>query len=115
MALDVHPAFEPYARAILKALQRLDPSYVATSTRRSEREQRALYEAWKAGKHPLTVAPPGCSKHQVGFAIDIARGKVDPLRDPYLALVGRKWRALGGEWGGERDPVHFGLPGKLCR
>lgn len=115
MRLDLHPRFLPYAEAILKALQRLDPSFIATSSRRSEREQRALYEAYKAGKHPLTVAPPGCSKHQLGFAVDIARGKVPPLADPYLAAVGRRWRQLGGEWGGEKDPVHFALPGRLCK
>lgn len=113
--MDLHPAFEPYARAILKALQRLDESFVATSSRRSYREQAALYAAWKAGKHPLTVAPPGCSKHQLGFAIDIARGKVRPLEDPFLHEIGRRWRAMGGEWGGEKDPVHFALPGRLCR
>jgi hypothetical protein len=112
---DLHPAFEPYAAAILKALQSLDPSFVVTSTVRSKRAQEALYAAYRAGKHPLTVARPGCSKHEGGWAVDIARGKVPPLQDRYLHLVGQKWRSLGGEWGGEKDPVHFALPGKVCQ
>ncbi len=28
-----------------------------------------------------------------------------------LAEVGRVWISWGGEWGGNRDPVHFQLPG----
>lgn len=112
--MDVHPRFEPWARALLKVLRRYDESFVVTSSRRSNREQEALYAAYVAGKHPLTVARPGCSKHQVGFAVDFARSKVPPLRDPVLAALGRRWRAMGGEWGGEKDPVHFALPGRLC-
>lgn len=32
---------------------------------------------------------------------------------PYEALsdVGAYWESLGGTWGGNRDPVHFELPG----
>lgn len=112
--MDVHPAFLPYAKAILATLRRFDAGYVVTSSRRSNRAQEALYAAYKAGKHPLTVAPPGCSKHQVGFAVDIARARVPPLEDPVLAAVGRYWRRIGGEWGGEKDPVHFALPGRIC-
>lgn len=112
---DLHPTFQPYAAAILRALQSLDPTFVVTSAKRSKASQRALYEAYIAGKHPLTVAPPGCSKHQVGLAIDVARSKVSPLQDRYLMQIGRLWRAKGGEWGGERDPVHFAWPGRLCR
>lgn len=114
MRLDVHPAFQPYAQALLKAARRFDEGFVVTSARRSDRAQAALYAAYKAGKHPLTVAPPGCSKHQVGLAVDIARAKVSPLADPVLHALGAAWRRAGGEWGGEKDPVHFALPGRLC-
>lgn len=112
---DLHPVFAPYARAILAALQQLDPTFVVTSSRRSSRAQEALYAAYKRGKHPLTVAPPGCSKHEHGLAIDIARSRVSPLADPFLMRIGQVWRRKGGEWGGERDPVHFAWPGRLCR
>lgn len=112
---DLHPAFQPYAQAIHKALQSLDAGFVVTSARRSKSAQATLYAAYKAGTHPLTVAPPGCSKHELGLAIDFARSRVAPLDDAYLHQIGRRWRAMGGEWGGEKDPVHFALPGRLCR
>jgi len=115
VSMDLDRRFAAYARAILKAAQRYDESFVATSGRRSNREQEALYALYRAGKHALTVAPPGCSKHQLGLAVDIARSRVDPLQDPVLRSLGRAWRSMGGEWGGERDPVHFAMPGKLCR
>ncbi len=36
---------------------------------------------------------------------------------PYEALadVGYTWESWGGSWGGERDPVHFELPGASGR
>lgn len=108
---ELHPAFQPYAARIAAVL---GPRYTMTSARRSQKAQAALYDAYLAGTHPLTVAPPGCSKHQLGVAADFARAGVDPLEDAFLASVGRAWRSLGGEWGGEKDPVHFALPGKLC-
>jgi len=104
----------PAASVLVAWLKRHDPSFVVTSSRRSQAAQERLWAAYKAGKHPYTVAPPGCSKHQLGLAFDIASTKRSPFHDPYLAHLGRYWRSIGGEWGGEKDPIHFGLPGKIC-
>lgn len=111
---DLDYRFQPYAELILGWLKQADPYFRVTSTRRSASEQAALRAAYVAGNHPLTVAPVGCSKHQLGLAVDIASSKRDPLTDPYLAYLGKWWRSVGGEWGGEADPVHFALPGKIC-
>lgn len=116
MSLDLHPRFMPYASILVGWLKQQDPRFTVTSARRSTKAQEDLYRRFLAGKHPYTVAPPGCSKHQLGLAFDIARS-TDPavnLRDPLLHQLGRYWRSLGGEWGGEADPIHFGLPGRLC-
>lgn len=114
MSLDVDPRFSRAAQVLLAWLQRYDPNYRVTSSRRSAASQARLYADYLAGKNRYTVAPPGCSKHQVGFAVDVASSKRDPFKDPYLAYLGRWWRSIGGEWGGEKDPIHFALPGKLC-
>src|SRR5258708_40370793 len=29
----------------------------------------------------------------------------------YLPALGELWQSWGGQWGGNRDPVHFQLPG----
>jgi len=36
---------------------------------------------------------------------------MDVVPHDALAEVGAYWQALGGTWGGRRDPVHFELPG----
>lgn len=41
-----------------------------TSTRRSEREQAALYKAYLEGRSKYPALPPGQSKHQRGLAWD---------------------------------------------
>jgi len=33
----------------------------------------------------------------------------------YLRDVGGLWESWGGTWGGERDPIHFELPGASRR
>lgn len=75
---------------------------VVTSTYRSLAHQRRLYRARLAGRHPLPVAPPGRSAHNYGLAFDmVVKGDV--------AGLGRLWESYGGVWGGQRDPVHFGV------
>lgn len=110
----LHPQFRPWAEALQDALWRFDRRFILTSGVRSKASQEALYARWLRGEHPLTVAPPGCSKHEGGYAADFARPNVPPLSDPVLFALGRYWRSIGGEWGGERDPVHFALPGRIC-
>lgn len=111
---DLDRRFQPYARALLSWLQSQDPSFHITSTKRSAAQQAKLYAAYLRGENAFTVAPPGCSKHQLGLAMDVVSQRRDPFQDPYLKALGEHWRSLGGEWGGEADPIHFGLPGKLC-
>lgn len=116
---EVHPTFRPYAQRILDWLKARDPSFHITSTKRSRAWQVEHHRLYLEGKWPFTVAPPDCSKHQnaspYSLAVDIASQRRSPFQDPYLHEIGRHWRKLGGEWGGEKDPIHFALPGKLCR
>lgn len=72
-----------------------------TSTFRSVAEQRRLYRAYLAGRHPLPVAPPGRSMHNYGLAIDLVARNLERL--------GAWWRSIGGIWGGPSDPVHFSV------
>lgn len=112
--MDVDRRFRPYAEALLAALRTVDPSFHVSSARRSAASQKRLWDAYLRGDNRYTVAPPGCSKHQLGFAVDFVSQRRDPLTDPYLRELGEWWRAQGGEWGGTADPIHFALPGKLC-
>jgi LAS superfamily LD-carboxypeptidase LdcB len=64
-------------------------------------EQARLYESYRAGRHPLPVAPPGRSLHNYGLAIDLVSSDNE--------LLSRVWREAGGRWGGQRDPVHFSV------
>ena len=77
-----------------------------TSARRSYEEQRRLYDRFVRGLQPFPVAPPGTSAHETGEAFDLL---VTPVE--YLADLGKIWIDAGGEWGGNKDPVHFQLPG----
>lgn len=87
----------PWAFALLG---RARAPYTITSVRRSDAQQRRLYERYlRVGGLP--AAPPGRSAHQFGLAWDM----VAP--DAELRRLGALWRRWGGVWGGERDPVHF--------
>lgn len=114
MSLDVDRSFRPYAEILLRWLKSHDPSFHVTSARRSRTVQERLWRDYQAGKSPFTAAPPGCSKHELGLAIDVVSQRRHPKDDPYLHALGRWWRSIGGEWGGEADPIHFALPGKIC-
>jgi len=104
---DLDPSFRSDADDLFGLAQEMDGSFVITSGRRSWDEQARLYARSLSGESPLPAAPPGRSKHQLGLAIDIARLNVDPREDDLLEELGLAWRAVGGIWGGEVDPVHF--------
>lgn len=70
-----------------------------TSVYRSIQKQAVLYQRYLRGHHPLPVAPPGRSKHNYGLAFDMVVTHPEAL--------GRFWEAMGGRWGGSRDPVHY--------
>jgi len=65
-----------------------------------------LYARYLGGHQPFPVAFPGTSAHEFGEAFDLVVAPFDALSD-----VGAYWEQQGGTWGGERDPVHFELPG----
>jgi len=100
------PDLQPYCRELVRIAgeNRLVPRI--TSTRRSIQDQRELYNRYLAGKARFPVAPPGTSAHETGEAFDML---VTPVE--YLAPLGELWTSWGGQWGGNRDPVHFQLSG----
>lgn len=101
----LHPVFRPYAEALVRAAQASGLRPTITSTFRSSAKQAQLYRDYLAGKPGLyTVAPPGRSLHEYGLALDMW----SPVPGA-LAALGAWWRAAGGVWGGEADPVHFSL------
>lgn len=102
--------FRPYADALLKAARSLDGRFVITSAKRSRQDQTRLYNKWKRGGSPFPALPPGRSQHERGWAVDLARLGVPAEDDELLSELGRAWRAAGGVWGGEADPVHFEAP-----
>lgn len=77
---------------------------VVTSVRRSEQEQRRLYQAYVSGKAKYPAAPPGNSAHQWGVAFD----SVVPAEE--LAAWTAVRRAFG--WlAPDSDTVHAEWPG----
>jgi hypothetical protein len=100
------PELQPYCSELLRIAgeNRLEPRI--TSARRSIQEQRNLYARFLRGANPFPVAPPGTSAHETGEAFDMV---VTPVE--YLPALGELWQSWGGQWGGNRDPVHFQLPG----
>lgn len=114
---NLDPRFRPWAEWLLATLRyATGEPFVITSAYRSPAAQAQLYERFLAGEGGLyTVQPPGRSQHERGLAVDIARTNrrardEDGSPDPLLIEAGGEWRALGGTWGGEKDPVHFGAP-----
>lgn len=80
-----------------------------TSTRRSFREQVALWEKRQrvlrgdlpASSQPFPVASPGTSSHELGLAIDVV------VRSPGdQRILGDVWQAWGGRWT-PRDAIHY--------
>lgn len=78
-----------------------------TSTVRSYREQKFLWDRYQKGQATFPAAPPGHSAHEYGWAFDLL---VTPYE--YQDAVGQAWKNLwGGSYAGKNDPVHFELPG----
>lgn len=103
---DAHPQLRPWFQALYEAADRAGLRPRVTSVYRSLAEQQRLYDRYTSGRAALPAAPPGCSEHNFGLAIDMV---VDDPR-----ALGRAWQAVGGSWGGDRDPVHYGI-GWSCR
>jgi len=102
--------FRPYAEACLKAARTLDARFTITSAKRSRTDQQRLYNRYLKGESPFPALPPGRSQHEKGLAFDMVRLNVDPEDDDLLREVGAAWRAAGGVYGGDVDPVHFEAP-----
>lgn len=78
-----------------------------TSTVRTRKQQKYLWDRYSNGNSALPAAPPGHSAHEYGWAFDMV---VSP--GEYQQTVGGWWVTYwGGDYGGEKDPVHFELPG----
>lgn len=100
------PELRPYAEALFAAASQAGLNPTVTSTLRTYDEQAELYNRYLAGNSAYPAAPPGSSAHEFGWAFDMSVYPHEALGD-----VGAYWQALGGTWGGARDPVHFELPG----
>jgi len=97
----LHPQLRPYVEALLEVARENGLAPRVTSTRRTRREQEALYARWLAGRNPYPVARPGTSDHELGWAVDIVSSD-----NPWLGSV---WKAWGGRWS-PSDAVHFAGP-----
>lgn len=95
------PSFRPYVEQLLQVARNAGFQPRVTSTRRSRREQEALYARWKAGRNPYPVAVPGTSDHERGMAFDLVSLDNAPL--------GALWKSWGGRWS-PSDEVHFAAP-----
>lgn len=106
-ARELQPALAPYAQWLLNLGRQYSGRLVFTSTKRSRADQARLYSRWRQGQSAIPAAPPGRSRHESGWAFDMARPGVDPFDDWLLAALGEVWVWLGGTYGGKSDPVHF--------
>lgn len=97
----------PAAKYLYAVGKYYDPLLVVTSSFRSPSKQARLYDAYIRGISKIPAAPPGRSLHGYGLAFDLARIGKDPFTDPLLAWLGAVWESWGGQYGGQRDPVHF--------
>jgi len=103
---DLDPDLRAAATALVAAAGRAGLQPRVTSTLRSRAEQTRLYRRSQQGLSPYPVAPPGTSAHEYGWAFDLVVSPFDAIRD-----VGYTWQQWGGTWAGEKDLVHFELPG----
>lgn len=106
----LQPWLQPWARWIFDYGKSFNPKLVVTSARRDMWDQMRLYNRYISGQSAILALPPGRSKHELGEAFDMASIGVDPFDDWTLPFLGSWWKYYGGLYGGERDPVHFGVP-----
>lgn len=104
------PELQEAAQALVDLAGRAGVLPRVTSTLRSRAEQARLYRKYLAGATAYPAAPPGTSAHEYGEAFDIVVATQEDLYD-----LGSVWTSWGGSWGGQRDPVHFELPGASAR
>lgn len=95
----LQPEMRARAVALVRGLRAAGWSVTVTSGYRSPAAQARLYA--NRARNPYPVAPPGCSWHQLGYAIDLVTD--------YPDLAGAA-EEFGLYWAGARDPVHFQLP-----
>jgi LAS superfamily LD-carboxypeptidase LdcB len=103
--LGLDPEVRRRAEDLVGALRRAGYSATITSAYRSPAEQKALWR--HRASNPFPVAPPGCSTHEYGFAVDLVTDY-----DGDLYELGRDF---GFEWAGPRDVVHFDVWGSSWR
>lgn len=105
----LQPWLQPWAQWIFDYGKSFNPGLVVTSARRSSVDQQRLRDRYLSGDSPIYAAPAGTSRHEFGEAFDLASVGVDPFDDWTLPWLGYYWKYYGGLWGGEKDPVHFGV------
>lgn len=99
----LHEAFTALSSIVASA----GGSFTLTSTLRSHREQKFLWDRYLKGQSGgLPAAQPYHSAHEYGWAFDAVTSPWD-----WQADVGQVFQSWGGVWGAKRDPVHFELPG----
>lgn len=101
---------EPFTRmAYRRAIAQLNLEgieVITTSTRRTNSEQRVLYERHLRGENPFPVNPPGTSTHEKGIAVDLV-----PKNPQHLPRVVRVLEIFNFKWAGPGDRVHFTYQG----
>lgn len=97
------PRLRQHAEDTIAYAQRQGLRVNVVSVRRSEAEQRKLYENWKAGINRWPAEPPGQSAHQYGVAFDAT---VPPGQQEAWNWVRSAfgWRIYGN------DPPHAEYP-----
>jgi len=105
----LQPWLQPWANWIFRYGQTIDGRLVVTSARRSRAKQLELRMKYLSGESQIFAAMPGFSKHEIGEAFDLAQVGIDPFDSRLLPWLGKWWMYYGGLWGGDRDPVHFGV------
>ena len=104
---DLHPQVRPAAEWLVSLAAAQGWDVRITSVRRSMREQQMLYADWIRGRRILPAAKPGCSQHQYGLAWDMVIS--EDMNGPRQRAIGGAWGQIGGSWGGQTDPVHYGV------
>ncbi len=105
----LQPWLQPWARWIYDYGRSINPRLVGTSARRDSFNQQRLRTDYLSGKSRIYAAPAGTSRHEFGEAFDMASVGIDPFDDWSLPWLGYWWKYYGGLYGGESDPVHFGV------